>query len=138
MVHRECDPVGLKEAGTMVADAKGTVLVVDDEGTIRKFVVDVLEQAGHTALEAGDGSEAVEVFRVRQEEIDLVLLDLGKPGMSGYEAMAQMQVLDPDVRIAIITGLTPDADRLPGVQTILTKPFSVGDVLQLVGGALEG
>ena len=52
--------------------------------------------------------------------------------MSGYEALAEMRGLDPDVSIAIITGLTPDADRLPGVQAILTKPFSVKDILQLV------
>jgi len=122
----------------MVEDAKGTILVADDEGAIRTFVVSVLEKAGHTALEAGDGSEAVEVFRVRQEEIDLVLLDLGMPKMSGYEALAEMQVLDPDVSIAIITGLTPDADRLPGVQAILTKPFSVKNILQLVEEALRG
>jgi len=120
----------------MAEDAKGTVLVADDEGAIRTFVVSVLEQAGHTALEAGDGSEAVEVFRVRQEEIDLVLLDLGMPKMSGYEALAEMQVLDPDVSIAIITGLTPDADRLPGVQAILSKPFSVKNILHLVEEAL--
>lgn len=120
----------------MAADARATVLVADDEGTIRTFVVNVLEQAGHTALEAGDGSEAVEVFRVRQEEIDLVLLDLGMPGMSGYEALAEMQVLDPDGSYAIITGLTPDADLLPGVRAILTKPFSVKDILRLVDEVL--
>lgn len=118
--------------------AKGTVLVVDDEETVRLFVDAALAREGYTVLEAGDGAEAVEVYRIRQEEIDLVLLDLGMPQMSGYEALAEMQVLDPDVRVAVITGLTPDEDRLPGIRGILTKPFGPAEVQGLVRGILEG
>ena len=116
----------------------GTILVVDDEPAVRQFVEAVLIRGGYTVLEAGDGTDAVDIFRIRQEEIDLVLLDLGMPQMSGYEALAEMQVLDPDVRVAVITGLTPDEDRLPGIRGILTKPFGPAEVSSLVHGILEG
>jgi len=117
--------------------SKGTVLVVDDEPTVRQFVEAVLQREGYAVLEAGDGREALDVFRIRQEEIGLVLLDLGMPEMGGYEALAEIQVLDPDSQVAVITGLQPDEDRLPGIRGILTKPFSPQELLKLVRGILE-
>lgn len=117
--------------------SKGTILVVDDEPAVRQFVEAVLRREGYSVLEAGDGGEALEVFRIRQEEIDLVLLDLGMPEMSGYEALAEMQVLDPDIHVAIITGLEPDEERLPGIRGILTKPFGPQEALKLVRAILE-
>lgn len=116
---------------------KGTILVVDDEPAVRQFVAAVLHREGYTVLEAGDGGEALEVFRIRQEDIDLVMLDLGMPNMSGYEALAEMQVLDPDVQVAVITGLEPDEERLPGIRAILTKPFGPQEALGLVQSILE-
>ena len=64
--------------------SKGTILVVDDEATVRQFVEAVLQREGYTVLEASNGREALDIFRIRQEEIALVLLDLGMPEMSGY------------------------------------------------------
>lgn len=116
---------------------KGTILVVDDEQTVRQFVEAVLQREGYSVLEASNGGEALDIFRIRQEDISLVLLDLGMPEMSGYEALAEIQVLDPDARVAIITGLEPDEERLPGIRGILTKPFSPQEALKLVRGILE-
>lgn len=117
--------------------SKGTILVVDDELAVRQFVEAVLQREGYTVLEASDGNEALNIFRIRQEEISLVLLDLGMPDMSGYEALAEIQVLDPDAHVAIITGLEPDQERLPGIRGILTKPFGPQEALKLVRDILE-
>ncbi len=115
----------------------GTILVVDDEPAVRQFVEAVLQREGYTVLEASDGAEALNIFRIRQEDIDLVLLDLGMPDLSGYEALAEIQVLDPDARVAIITGLAPDEERLPGIRGILTKPFGPQETLKMVSDILE-
>ncbi|SVE26456.1 uncharacterized protein METZ01_LOCUS479310, partial [marine metagenome] len=55
------------------------------------------------------------------DQIELLILDLGLPGMSGYEALAEMQTVDPNVVVIVITGLDPDHEQLPGVCGLLTN-----------------
>ena len=110
---------------------KIVVLVADDDETILHLIERSL-QGVCDVLQARDGSQAVDMFRLGEDVIDLILLDLGMPKMSGYEALAELQLIDPDVNVAVITGLEPDPERLPGVRRILTKPFRPADVLALV------
>ena len=97
-----------------MADVDQTVLIVDDDRAILNLLASVLEGL-YTVIEAADGREAVERFRDHEEEIHVVLLDLGMPEMSGYETLAQMQVVDPDVKIIVITGTVAEQERLPGI-----------------------
>ena len=113
-----------------------TILVVDDDEPILKLVDRILSPP-HTVLRAASGAEALELFKAQGESIDLVLLDLGLPGMSGYEILAEMQITDPDIDVVVITGLTPDDERLPGVRAVLDKPFSAADLHAIVGSARE-
>lgn len=101
-----------------------TILAVDDDEAILRLVTRALD-GWCEVLQARTGTEALEVFRLQGDAVDLVLLDLGMPGLSGYEALAELQLIDPDVKVAVITGLEPDEERLPGVRRILTKPFRI-------------
>ena len=114
-----------------------TILVADDEDVVLRMVTRALEGAGYAVLESMDGRETLEVFQRHQEHVDLVLLDLGMPRMSGYEALAELQIIDPDVKIIVITGLVADEDRLPGVLAVLNKPFLLDQLFGVVRDALD-
>ena len=102
-----------------------TVLVVDDEALVREMLRTVLEGEGLTVLEAGDGREGLERYKSDHGRIDLVILDLNMPGMTGYDMQAELQIVDPDVKMIVVTGYMPDEERLVGVQEIISKPVQI-------------
>jgi len=82
----------------------GTILLVDDEPHIRKFVSLILKQLGTPLLfEASNGEEALEVYR--RENPDLVLLDISMPLMDGLETLKKLKELDPDSVVIMLTSL---------------------------------
>jgi hypothetical protein len=114
------------------------ILLIDDEAIVRLQLRDILESAGYSVLESGDGIKAIELFRQRQEEIVLVMLDLNMPGISGYEALAEMQILDADVNVIVLTGMLPKEELLPGIKAILRKPYQSKQLLSTVEATLNG
>jgi two-component system cell cycle sensor histidine kinase/response regulator CckA len=123
----------------------GQILLADDEPDVRTVVRAMLESLGYSVLEAGDGREAVEIFRQRHAEIDLVLLDLVMPRLSGEGAFAEMQRIAPDVRAILASGYD-ESGRIDeiigsGFGGFLQKPFrrqdlgaKIGEVLAAPGG----
>lgn len=82
----------------------GTILLVDDEPFVRKTVALMLRDCGFEVIQAVDGLEAVEIFRIRQNEISCVLLDLTMPKMNGVEAFKELTKIDPAVKIILSSG----------------------------------
>ncbi len=117
----------------MVEDTQ-TVLIVDDDHVILDFLEDVLQRS-YTVIRADNGRAAVDVFRA-VDHIDLVLLDLAMPEMSGYEALAEFQIVEPDVKVVVITGMSPEHDQLPGILGVLTKPFQAEQITSVVEDVL--
>ncbi len=101
------------------------VLIVDDEALVRELLRTVLEGEGLDVLEARDGREGLEVFKGNQSRIDLVILDLNMPEMTGYDMQAELQLIDPDVKMIVVTGYMPDEERLVGVEEIISKPVQI-------------
>jgi PAS domain S-box-containing protein len=127
----------------------GQILLADDEPDVRTVVRAMLESLGYTVLEAGDGREAVELFRKRHAEIDLVLLDLVMPRLSGEGAFAEMQRIVPGVRAILASGYDEsgriDEILASGFGGFLQKPFrrqdlgqKIGEVFAAPGGFEEG
>jgi PAS domain S-box-containing protein len=118
-----------------------TVLLVDDEEMIRSLGRKMLEQAGYRVLEALTGEEAVEIYRNEGSRIDLVVLDLIMPGMGGRQALAELKNMDPDVRVVIASGYSPDGLAESATETgaagFITKPFRRHDVLRTVREVLD-
>ena len=82
----------------------GTILLVDDESHIRKFVALILKQLGSPVLfEARNGEEALEVYR--RENPDLVLLDISMPKMDGIETLKALKVIDPNCVVIMLTSI---------------------------------
>jgi PAS domain S-box-containing protein len=114
----------------------GTVLVIEDEESVRLFTAQVLEEAGFKVLLAGDGFAGVEVFRADRDEVRAVVLDLRMPRLDGWEVMARLRGLRGDVPMLLVSGynepeLPPDAANL-AVAGFLQKPFRPRDLIACV------
>ena len=81
----------------------GTILLVEDEASLRLPVSRMLRRYGYVVIEAGDGQTAADIFRSRSEEIELVFLDLTLPGISGSEVLRQLRELRPNVKVILTT-----------------------------------
>jgi PAS domain S-box-containing protein len=81
-----------------------TLLLVDDEEVVRDMVSEVLASEGVNVLCAADGARGVEIFRERKDEIDVVLLDLSMPGLSGEQTYARLHEIDPGVKVILSSG----------------------------------
>lgn len=119
----------------------GTILVVDDEESIRRLAVRALESRGFTVRVARDGREAVEIFRRHAGEIRAVVMDVMMPEMRGDEAFLAMQDYDPDVRVILSSGYGVDEflDRVPaeGLAGFLHKPYRHETLLQRIREILD-
>lgn len=113
-----------------------SVLVVDDEDVVRFLAIDLLESLGYEAVPAEDGEEAVEIFKSRKDDIDLVLLDMIMPKLGGVETFRELRKLDPQVPVVLLSGYTKDvaAQELlnEGARGFLQKPYKIQDLAQVM------
>ena len=106
-----------------------TVLVVDDEPTVRMLVTEVLEDRGYTSIEAADGPAGLQVLQ-SSVRLDLLVADVGLPGgMNGRQVADAARVLRPGLKVLFITGYAKTAvlghgHLEPGMQ-VMTKPFTM-------------
>ncbi len=116
--------------------ARGVVLVVDDEPSVREVAKIMLTRSGLTVLTAKDGVEATEVFRREGDRIDLVLLDMTMPRMGGDEAYQAMRKMRPDVKVVLTSGYGEKAitDRfaLEGLAGFIQKPFELEKLMAMI------
>ena len=115
-----------------------TILVVDDEPKIVQLARDYLEHAGFGVLTAGDGPSALQAARVRQP--DLVILDLGLPGVDGLEVMRSIRA-SGSIPIVVLTARDTELDKLLGLELgaddYVTKPFSPRELVARVRAVLR-
>jgi DNA-binding NtrC family response regulator len=119
-----------------------TVLVVDDEPTVKALARDVLKRYGYAVLTADGGEEAIEMFRQRSGEIDAVILDMVMPTMDGREVFRRLQEIKPGVKVIVSSGYSHDrdADDLleQGALSFVQKPFRIAELVRVVGEVMEG
>ena len=123
-------------AAPPAAGQRGKVLVVEDVILIRMATVDMIEQIGFQALEAGDGAEALAVLQ-KDSGIEILLTDLGLPGMNGRQLVEEARRLRPDLKVIIASGYSTDsavgARPTDGGIGHLTKPFDLGQLRRALG-----
>jgi len=116
-----------------------TVLVADDDQTVREVVVAYLHRAGLPTVQASDGLGAVAA--VAEHRPDLVVLDIMLPGIDGLEALRRMHAIDPRLPVLLLTARTTEQDRIDGLQTgaddYVVKPFSVRELVLRVQALLR-
>jgi len=112
----------------------GVVLVADDEETVRKIAVRMLESFGFTVLTASNGREAVERYRAATDEVRAVLLDLTMPQLDGEATFRELQELSPGVRVVLMSGYNEQeaVQRFinQGLAGFLQKPFDMESLRQ--------
>jgi DNA-binding response OmpR family regulator len=117
------------------------ILVVEDEDAIARGLRFNFEREGHQVDLAGDGPAALEIYESAQPPIDLVVLDLMLPQMSGYEICRTLRRLDTDIPIMALTARTLSEDKVQafdvGVDQYMTKPFSLPELLSRVNNLLN-
>lgn len=118
-----------------------TILVVDDEEMIRNSTRDILEHFGYSVLLAEDGEQALDVYRKNGEDIDLVILDLGMPGMGGRQCLKELLRLNSDMKVIIASGYSPDTLQddflVQGAREFVGKPYQARNLLGAVRSVLE-
>ncbi|HEU0033939.1 MAG TPA: response regulator [Kofleriaceae bacterium] len=120
----------------------GTVLVVDDDPRIRRGARRILEGRGYQVHEAGDGAEALAIFEQRRGELQLVVLDMAMPVMSGAECFERLRAHDPDIRVLLASGYTIEEDArgclAAGAAGFLDKPYTADAFAHAVAAAIRG
>jgi len=113
-----------------------TILVVDDEDSIRDLVSKALESFGYNVLTAASGEEAIEIFQNLHTKIDLIILDLGMPGMGGNRCMYEILKINPSTKILIASGYSVNNETKKnlnsGAAGFIGKPYHLKDILHRV------
>jgi len=107
------------------------ILVLEDETSIRSFVVINLNRAGYEVIEAGTGAEAFEQLRIHPD-IKVAILDIMLPDTDGFEVCRKIRTSDPHIGIVMLTARTQEMDKVTGLMTgaddYITKPFSPAEL----------
>ena len=111
------------------------ILIVEDEEIIREMLEEILKNKGFEVIAAEDGLKGIE--KVKENlDIDLVILDMNMPHMSGKEAFFKMQEINPDIKVLVATGFTYDNDvrtlLKEGAVGFLQKPFKGDEILSMI------
>lgn len=135
-----------EEAATRLADAPHSdrgevVLVVEDEAVVRGLIVEVLGELGYQAIEAGDGLKGFEILQSKRR-IDLLVTDIGLPGLNGRQMADGARVIRPDLKVLFMTGYAENAALASGFlepgMAMITKPFAMDVLAGRIREIIEG
>ncbi|MFH1116406.1 MAG: PAS domain S-box protein [Pseudomonadota bacterium] len=118
-----------------------TILVVDDEDSVREISAEMLEKFGYTVLTAAGGREGVGVFSRERHRIDLVILDLIMPEMGGRDCLREILKIAPETKVIIASGYAAngqiDQALQDGATAVVRKPYEAGQLIGLVRKVLD-
>ncbi len=124
-----------KDLSTGHSLQRGTILVVEDDEKVRKFVYTILSRSGYEVLTAASGGDALIIFEKQADRVDLVLSDLVMPVMAGDELVQRLRQSDPELRVILMSGnpswRTKDVE-IPADIPFLEKPFGPEALLECV------
>lgn len=113
-----------------------SILLVDDETLIRTIEFKMLSKMGYHIIEATDGVEAVDIYREKESQIDIVLMDLIMPKLNGTDAYLQMKEINNDIRVIIMSGNINETKiselKSIGIEEFIRKPFQWQDISALL------
>ena len=128
------------ESAFTVLKGTGTVLIVDDEEMVLEAGVTILSRLGYVALGAISGEEVLEKYSDKLDEIDVVIIDMIMPGMSGGELYTLLKKLKPDIRVLMCSGYSMNESIQTfldqGCRGFLQKPFSIGKLSKTIKNVL--
>lgn len=118
-----------------------TILVVDDEDDVRELTLEMLKSSGYNTLSAASGEQALEIYSIQKNSIDLVLLDLVMPGMGGIKCLKKILRINPEARVLIASGYSTRGEaediHKSGATGFIGKPFQVHQLLAEIRKILD-
>jgi two-component system, cell cycle sensor histidine kinase and response regulator CckA len=118
----------------------GRILLVDDESVVRTMAGKMLERLGFTVIPVADGQEAAEYYAAHRDDIDLVLLDMIMPRVSGRECFQRLREINPDVHVVLTTGYGQDSAAQQiideGAVGFIQKPYQSAELFEVINRAL--
>ena len=124
-----------------IAKGTETILVADDETIVLNLLVDLLQSRGYRVLTASDGVEAAEIYSAKQDDIDLVILDVVMPRMDGLEALKKILETNPRAKVLMISGYaqidTVDNCLQAGAKGFIRKPFRISEISEKIWNTLH-
>ena len=131
-------PLDMAPEEKHIVNGQGTILLVEDEPTLRRVARMLLEKLGYRVLEAPSGEAALEMYAEQQQDIDLILLDVVMPGLNGLQTLERLRALDPQVRVILCSGVADtEEETLPDGVSFMPKPFPLEILSQKVAAALS-
>ena len=127
-------------ASAAIIKGSGTILLIDDEKMILDVGIELLEELGYTVQSAMRGQEAIDVFQRDRSKIDLVIMDMIMPGMSGGETFDRLKKIDPDIKVLLSSGYSINSQAAKilqrGCDGFIQKPFNMNQLAEKVQGIL--
>jgi len=124
-----------------IKPGKGTVLMVDDEEIIIDVSIEMLQKLGYKVLKALSGKEAISEYQANSAKIDLVILDLIMPKISGGEVYDKLKEINPQVKVLLSSGYSVDGQATKilkrGCNGFIQKPFNMRDLSRKVNEILD-
>ena len=118
-----------------------TILLVDDEESVLDVCKELLISMGYNVLSAGNGKEALSIYEMNKNGIDLVMLDMIMPGLSGGDTYDALKLINPQVKVMLSTGysISEQAKKImeKGCQALIQKPFRLEELSQKVREVLK-
>jgi CheY-like chemotaxis protein len=120
---------------------KETILIVDDEEEVNNLISEMLETIGYRTLQAKNGKEALKIYKQNSDTIDLVVLDMIMPVLSGYETFFKLRDINPTVKVLLISGYSENSKTMEILRIcgcgFLSKPFEMNRLSESVARALR-
>ena len=131
----------IRKPGGDTINVPETVLVVDDEEMIIEVIEDLFDLLGYRVLKAGSGKEALEIYEGNKDQIDMVVLDMIMPGLSGGETYDGLRAINPEVKVLLSSGYSLDGQAAEildrGCNGFIQKPFKVKELSEKLRDILD-
>jgi PAS domain S-box-containing protein len=140
----ECQPIQAEASDAQGRTEGGTetILVVDDDHAVRELTTDLLESLGYAVVSVVSGEEALRVFQHQRAGIDLVILDLGMPGMGGHKCLKELLKLDARTKVLVASGYSAQGSiediLAAGAAGFIGKPYHLSDLAATIRNILAG
>jgi polar amino acid transport system substrate-binding protein len=113
-----------------------TILVAEDDESVRSLTCNILEQFGYTVIQAEDGEDAVKKFMANRDEVRLLILDVIMPRKNGREAYEKIRIFEPAVNVLFFSGYAADVIEQKGLMdkgwNFILKPVPMNELLRKV------
>lgn len=120
------------DTATQIIEGSGNILFVDDEEMVLETGAKMLKKLGYTVYESKSGTEAVEVYKENKDKVDMVILDMIMPEMSGGEVYDKIKAINPNVKILLSSGYSLEGQATEilkrGCNGFIQKPFRLKEL----------